>query len=78
MNKKTKYHYAVYLTAFHGGRFVSRHGTLEAAEKVVKNIRGSDCVCGCAGVINELKGERPGREGDQSPFAIGSVIYYDE
>ena len=76
MNTK-KYPYAVYATAFHGGRFISRHATQDAAEKAVKRFAMSDCTCGCAGIINEAAGEEPGTQKDQdsysNPYAIGSV-----
>jgi hypothetical protein len=72
-----KYPFAVYATAFHGGRFISRHATLERAEMAVKRYRMADCTCGCAGIINENAGDKPGTYRDQesysNPYAIGCV-----
>lgn len=69
--------YEVYATAFHGGRLISRHHTIEAAEKAVKKYRMTDCVCGCAGVIDTGEGEKPGTQAAQdrwsNPYAIGAV-----
>lgn len=77
MKRKAKYPYAVYMTAFHGGFFVSRHATRAAAESVVRRLGSRDCLCGCAGVIDETRGEKPGTRRDQdnwsNPYAIGCV-----
>ena len=73
--EETEMRYEVYATAFHGGRLVSRHHTSEAAEKAAKKYRMSGCVCGCAGVIDRGKGEKPGTRADQDrwsdPYTIG-------
>lgn len=70
--------YEVYHTAFHGGKLISRHQSLAAAERVVRSHRsGTDCVCGCAGIIDVSGGEKPGTRRDQdsysNPYAIGSI-----
>ena len=71
--------YEVYATAFHGGRLISRHKTLEAAERAVRRYRNqiNGCSCGCAGVLDTGDGERPGTQADQdqysNPYAIGMV-----
>lgn len=72
-----KYPYEVYATAFHGGHMISRHHTREAAERAVRRYRMGECVCGCAGIVDRSKGERPGTQRDQDqysdPYAIGAV-----
>jgi len=69
--------YQVYATAFHGGQLISRHRTSAAAEKAVKKFRMTDCTCGCAGIIDQGAGEKPGTREDQdrwsNPYAIGSI-----
>ena len=68
--------FEVYATAFHGGRLISRHRTREAAERAVKKYRMTDCVCGCAGVI-DTRTEQPGSVADQDhyndPYAVGRI-----
>ena len=67
--------YEVYFTAFHGGRLISRHATIEAAERSARKHRFTDCVCGCTGIIGP--DQRPGTLADQAiysdPYAIGMV-----
>lgn len=67
--------YAVYATAFHGGRLISRHHTLEAAQKAAAKWRLSGCMCGCAGVMGP--GQEPGTQAQQdtysNPYAVGAV-----
>jgi len=75
MKREEKYPYRVYATAFHGGQFISRHATREAAERAAERWAMRDCYCGCAGVIGP--GEEPGTQYDQdqysNPYAVGSV-----
>jgi hypothetical protein len=73
MNAKKKYPFAVYATAFHGGRFISRHATKEAAEKAVRRFVKFGCTCGCAGIINESIGESPLQD-NCNPYAIGGSV----
>lgn len=77
MNKTERYPFAVYATAFHGGRLISRHKTEAAAERAVRKFRMTDCICGCAGIINEGAGEKPGTRSQQDqysdPYAIGAI-----
>lgn len=67
--------YAVYATAFHGGRLISRHPTLEAAQKASAKWRMSGCMCGCAGVVGP--GQEPGTQAQQrtysDPYAVGAI-----
>ncbi len=75
MKTTDRYPYRVYATAFHGGRLLSRHVTLEAAEAAARRWRMTDCVCGCAGVVGP--GDAPGTQAQQGqysdPYAVGSV-----
>jgi len=73
--KNQKYPYEVYYSAFHGGRLISRHATIEAAKRSARKHRFTDCVCGCTGIIGP--DQRPGTVADQDmysdPYAIGMV-----
>ena len=74
---KKEYRYEVYATAYHGGRRISGHNTMSAAERAARRYRMTDCVCGCAGIIDRGAGEIPGTQADQEkwsdPYAIGAV-----
>lgn len=47
-----RYPFRVYLSAFHGGKLISRHATEQAAETAARRLRMTDCVCGCAYVVS--------------------------
>lgn len=75
---KTEKRYEVYATAFHGGRLISRHSTQDLADAAARRWRGNtDCICGCAGVIDRGAGERPGTQAQQdgwnNPYAVGAI-----
>jgi hypothetical protein len=65
------YRYALYRTQFHGGGLVSRHGSLEAAEKAQRSHRGgTDCICGCYVVVDHERDPAPAPAGaePQNPY----------
>ena len=43
--------WCVVKTAFHGGGILSKHKTFKEALKAANKFRGSDCDCGCCGII---------------------------
>lgn len=72
--KQARLEYGVYKTSFHGGGLISRHHTEAAAERARKRWVGrTDCVCGCA-VVVELTTNLPTQDehnwsGSKSPYA---------
>lgn len=78
MKSSPKMPYEVYASAFHGGRLISRHRSLAAAQRARKKwVGNTGCLCGCAGIIDRSAGQRPGTRSDQDrysdPYAIGSI-----
>lgn len=68
------YRYALYRTQFHGGGLLSRHETIDAAERARARHRGrTECLCGCAVIVDREYEEdpRPAYEGG-SPYRAAS------
>ena len=72
MFPEPKLRYHVYATAFHRGGLISRHRTSEAAERAARRWRMTDCVCGCAAVIDIVADGKPPayRNSDESPYQV--------
>ena len=39
-------------TAFHGGGLISKHSTIELAEKAQSKWNMGECKCGCSGIVS--------------------------
>jgi len=56
--KKQSFNFYLVKTQFHGGGLISRHATLEAAEKAAKKWSVPGCTCGCCDVVTPAEYEK--------------------
>lgn len=72
MTTTTTRPFHLYRTAFHGGGLLSRHYSVEAAEKARRRAQ-SDCTCGCAVVVAAQDVEAlPSADRASSPYAAAT------
>lgn len=61
-------------TRFHGGGEISRHRSpLAAAKALLRHTAGTDCTCGCAGIVaaeDKLPGSETNNANGYSPYAL--------